>query len=41
MYFGYCYCYTHATYDWFCGPGSQMSNIYLILFILLDTILCN
>ncbi len=22
---GYFYKYTHATYDWFCAPGSQMS----------------
>ncbi len=23
---GYCYKYTHATYDWFCGPGSHIYN---------------
>ncbi len=23
--FGYCYKYTRATYDWFCGPGSHFS----------------
>ncbi len=22
--FGYCYKYTRATYDWFCGPGSHI-----------------
>ncbi len=24
LYVGYCYKYTCATYDWFCGPGSYM-----------------
>ncbi len=24
VFFGYCYKYTHVTYDWFCGPGSQI-----------------
>ncbi len=24
---GYCYKYTSATYDWFCGPGSQIFEI--------------
>ncbi len=25
---GYCYKHTHATHDWFCGPGSHMSLYY-------------
>ncbi len=24
MLIGYCYKYTRATYDWFCGPGSHI-----------------
>ncbi len=24
VFFGYCYKYTSATYDWFCGPGSHI-----------------
>ncbi len=26
VYFGYCYEYTRATYDWFCAPGLHNNN---------------
>ncbi len=29
MYFGYCYKYTRATYDWFCAPGSHLFTLAL------------
>ncbi len=32
---GYCYKYTRATYDWFCGPGSHICHLYVcILYVI-------
>ncbi len=46
--YGYCYKYTRATYDRFCGPGSHISIVCVIavinkkdFFLLLASIIFN
>ncbi len=29
---GYCYKYTRATYDWFCGPGSHITLTNVLVY---------